>query len=113
MDAYPDAKIILTTRDEDKWLESMKATIWHVQTSPFGQMMSKYLWGEDREGQGKMRFRRHNEMVMNAAKERGREVLEFEVKEGWDPLCRYLGLERPDVGFPRSDDWAAYKWKNN
>jgi len=28
MDAYPDAKIILTTRDEEKWVQSMNKTIW-------------------------------------------------------------------------------------
>jgi hypothetical protein len=27
--AYPDAKVILTTRDEDKWFQSMKDTIYH------------------------------------------------------------------------------------
>jgi len=30
MDAYPSAKIILTVRDEEKWFESMKATLWHA-----------------------------------------------------------------------------------
>ncbi|KUJ19012.1 uncharacterized protein LY89DRAFT_510039 [Mollisia scopiformis] len=109
MDAYPEAKIVLTTRDEEKWFESMKATIWHAKNSPFGQTMSDYLWGNDREGEGKMRFLRHNEKVRSAAKERGREVLEFEVKEGWKPLCSFLGPEERNREFPRSDDWAAYK----
>lgn len=110
MDAYPDAKIILTTRDEDKWLDSMKATLWHAKTSAFGQVMYNYLWGEDREGEGKARFRKHNEMVIAAAKERGREVLVYEVKDGWVPLCGFLGIEKvPEGNFPRSDDWAQYK----
>ncbi|CZR55777.1 uncharacterized protein PAC_05665 [Phialocephala subalpina] len=117
MDAYPDAKIVLTTRSSETWLTSMKSTIWHVKTSPFGQAMGGYLWGpeENREEEGIARFERHNEAVRKAAKERGREILEFEVKEGWGPLCAFLGLERPEgvgVGFPRSDDWAQYKWKN-
>ena len=109
MDAYPDAKIVLTTRDEEKWVDSMKATLWHAKTSPFGQTMYKYLWGENREAVGKERFREHNEMVISAAKERGRKVLVFEVKEGWGPLCGFLGVEQPEGTFPRSDDWAQYK----
>jgi hypothetical protein len=109
MDAYPDAKIILTTRDEEKWFESMKATIWHAKTSPFGETLSKYLWGEDTEANGKASFRRHNKAVLGAAKERGREVLVYEVKEGWGPLCGFLGIEQPKGDFPRSDEWAQYK----
>ncbi|KAE8447045.1 hypothetical protein EG329_011180 [Mollisiaceae sp. DMI_Dod_QoI] len=112
MDAYPCAKIILTTRSEESWFESMKSTLWHAKNSPFGETLGKYIWGEDREGEGKIRFSRHNEMVRNAAKERGREILEFEVKDGWGPLCGFLGVEKPQEvgdGFPRSDDWAEYK----
>lgn len=109
MDAYPNAKIILTTRDEEKWLESMKATLWHAKNSSFGEIMSKYLWGEDRETEGIMRFRKHNEMVISAAKDKGRDVLVYEVNEGWGPLCEFLGVEQPEGNFPRSDDWAQYK----
>lgn len=116
MDAYPSAKIILTTRSPETWITSMKFTIWHVKNSPFSQKLGEYLWGpeETREEEGIERFERHNEMVRQAAMERGREILEFEVKEGWGPLCKFLGLERPEgvgEGFPRSDDWAEYKWK--
>lgn len=94
----------------------MKSTIWHVKNSPFGQKLGEYLWGPEstRQEEGIERFERHNEMVRQAARERGREILEFEVKEGWGPLCGFLGLEKPEgvgEGFPRSDDWAEYKWK--
>ena len=30
--AYPDAKVILTTRDPQKWVESMRSTIWQAQS---------------------------------------------------------------------------------
>jgi hypothetical protein len=49
--------------------------------------------------------------VKKWAKERGRELLVFEVKEGWEPLCRFLGKSVPEEAFPRSDDWAAKGWK--
>jgi hypothetical protein len=99
----------------------MKATLWHAgwkkpETSgmderlAFGRKMSRYLWGEDKEENGKRVFREHNENVKRWAGERGREVLVFEVKEGWGPLCEFLGKNAPDgKDFPRKDDWAEYK----
>jgi hypothetical protein len=82
MDAYPEAKIILTTRDEIKWFESMKLTIWHPkQPSVIGSLTRKHIWGGDPDAFGIEAFRKHNEAVRAAAKERGREVLEYEVKE--------------------------------
>jgi hypothetical protein len=47
----------------------------------------------------------HNEMVIVAARERGREVLVLEVGEGWHKLCEVLGKERPEEKeFPNIDD---------
>ncbi len=31
-------------------------------------------------------------------------LLVFEVKEGWKPLCDFLGVPVPDIPFPRSND---------
>jgi hypothetical protein len=110
MDAYPEAKIILTVRDENKWFESMKATLWHAKNSEFGQKMGSFLWGENKDGNAKRIFREHNENVKRWAEKRGREVLVYEVKEGWGPLCEFLGKSVPEgKEFPTKDDWAAYK----
>jgi hypothetical protein len=35
--------------------------------------------------------------------------LEWDVKEGWVPLCTFLERDIPIVPFPRADDWAEYK----
>jgi len=114
IDAYPEAKIILTTRDEDAWLASMNSTLFLPRP---GQPPSKFFvfhFGEEQEWQAnaKKAFREHNENVRKVARERGREVLEYEVKQGWEPLCAFLGREVP-VGeqFPRKDDWAEHGWK--
>ena len=32
----------------------------------------------------------------------------MEVKEGWGPLCQFLGEEIPDVPFPRVNDTAEF-----
>lgn len=31
-------------------------------------------------------------------------LLEYEVKEGWEPLCRFLGKEVPGEAFPNVND---------
>ena len=31
------------------------------------------------------------------------QLLEFEVRQGWEPLCEFLGVAAPDEAFPRSN----------
>jgi hypothetical protein len=31
----------------------------------------------------------------------------FDVKDGWEPLCKILGKEVPDLPFPRANDSKA------
>lgn len=54
-------------------------------------------------------FEAHYANVREAAKARGRPVLEFRVQEGWEPLCKFLNKEQPDMPFPRVNegDWIA------
>lgn len=35
------------------------------------------------------------------------QLLEMEVSEGWEPLCRFLGVPVPDEPFPRANDAVA------
>jgi hypothetical protein len=124
MAAYPEAKVILTVRDENKWFESMKSTIWTIPpTRPLSALTDKHIWMSNSDKHGVEAFIRHNENVLKAAKELGREVLVYEVKEGWGPLCGFLGKQVPNEesvdeerkvkerAFPRSDDWATFGWK--
>ena len=116
--AYPNAKIILTTRDEEKWFQSMKATIWHLHESrraasaagvPFRllNLEHEHVWGGDPDKLGRVKYREHNERVREISpKDR---FLEYQVQQGWGPLCEFLGKSVPKVDFPRADDWAAYK----
>jgi hypothetical protein len=110
MDSYPEAKIILTTREEEKWLASMERTLWsHYLTrehhSPVATFMRDYIWTSVPVPSGIAKFRAHNELVMKAARERGRDVLVFQIKEGWPKLCEFLGKEVPeDTAFPNHDD---------
>ena len=44
--------------------------------------------------------------MRDAAAAQGRPVLEFHVKEGWQPLCEFLGNEVPKSGFPHVNEGA-------
>ncbi|KAG0646936.1 hypothetical protein D0Z07_6471 [Hyphodiscus hymeniophilus] len=121
IDAYPEAKIILTTRDEDKWFESMKATVWHLHESrkaasakgiPYrlSELQYEHVWGGDPDTYGRAKYREHNERLRSIAP--NDRFLEYQVQEGWQPLCSFLNKEVPTVPFPRSDDWAEYKKEN-
>jgi hypothetical protein len=92
----------------------MKATLLHAKgkekNPEFGWKISRCLWGEDKDVNAKKVFREHIENVKRWAAERGREVLVFEVMEGWGPLCAFLGKSASEgMEFPRMDGWAEYK----
>ena len=116
--AFPEAAVILTVRSEDSWAKSMKQTIVHYldhrvidETTPMAVMArtySKLCWDNDFEKNGLALFRRHNEQVRLAAKER--KFLEYTVGDGWEPLCAFLKAPAPEnTPFPRKDDWLEYK----
>ncbi|TCK18551.1 hypothetical protein DFR30_1829 [Thiogranum longum] len=107
---YPDAKVILTVRDANKWFDSTNETIHSVEfaafikNSPFGEMVQKTIW--DRM-QNRMQdsvymvdffTRRSAEIVASIAADR---LLVYQVSEGWEPLCRFLDVPVPDMAFPR------------
>ena len=64
-------------------------------------------WKNDCPKYGKQAFEEHNAMVRKIVpKER---FLEFQVTEGWGPLCGFLGKEVPEgKPFPRANDTASF-----
>lgn len=116
MTAYPSARIILTTRSEDAWFESIAKTLHLAYTkaqaepSKLAKMYNLHLWGDDFLAHGREAFRTHNEGVMKAAAEQGREVLLFDPSHGWDSLCKFLEKPVPQgVAYPWKDMWKGYK----
>ena len=115
--AYPEASIILTTRSEDVWYASMMSTVIHMQSkrapgdpSPMAALSRLYnekCWGDNFEETGRAFFHKHNDTVRALGE--GRKFLEWEAKEGWERVCKFLGYEVPNAPFPRNDDWVEYK----
>ncbi|KUI61882.1 hypothetical protein VP1G_11349 [Cytospora mali] len=119
VNAYPEAAIILSIRPEDAWVRSMMSTLWHAYTnmppnesSPKPSLATTFhtlCWGNDFPANGREYFRKHNGTVRDLGKDRKRKFLEWDVKDGWAPLCAFLDVPVPNVAFPRHDDWLPYK----
>jgi hypothetical protein len=127
MKRYPDAKVILSIRDPESWYESARKTIYYArQAFPswvrmlstrmrrFRAMLDHLIWDGTFEGRFEEPsyaievFNRHNERVQRTVP-RDR-LLVYEVKEGWQPLCAFLGVPVPEgKPFPHLNDTAEFR----
>jgi hypothetical protein len=115
---YPDAKVILTVRDPERWFESTQDTIFaphwieylrKVEMGKFIQLtVNDYLQDRMHDKEHLIRrFQEHIAEVRNTIP--ASRLLVFEVKEGWGPLCEFLKLPEPDATFPFLNDEEATK----
>lgn len=107
---YPDAKVVLTTRDPDSWFDSVSETIFSermqgsLRGSPVETMMDRVIFDHiggdiaDRAFLTDWYVRRNREVIDTLPAER---LLHFHPKDGWEPLCAFLGVPVPDLPFPR------------
>jgi hypothetical protein len=107
---YPDAKVVLTTRDPDAWFDSVSQTIFSedmqgsLAGSPAEAMMKGAIFdafGDKVNDRAFMTdwFERRNQVVIDSlSPER---LLVFSPKEGWEPICSFLGVPIPKEPFPR------------
>ena len=133
--AYPEAKVILTVRDPDRWYDSARTTIYAATQARNATPASRLLyglvaWANPRAGRG---FRTVKETVWDGTfggrfgdrdeairifEEHNREVeatvpaerlLVFDVKQGWEPLCAFLRVSVPaGEPFPHVNDAADF-----
>ncbi len=122
--AYPDAKVILPSRDVDKWMVSMHKTMFKVfawpswkilrYTDPFviGRwnrhvMLSFQVFCDNDYGekcrQGYLDYCQHVRDVVPREN-----LLEFHPSHGWEPLCKFLGVEVPEGDYPNSYDGDTF-----
>lgn len=113
---YPDAKVILTLRDPQRWYASMSETILKVAAemaakadpqspdpSRFAEIIiAKNTFGYDfSQANVIAAFEAHNAEVQRViAPQR---LLVFEAVQGWTPLCDFLGVREPQTPFPRTN----------
>lgn len=125
--AYPDAKIVHSVRPEAAWWNSFNGTIGkflaigHTLALPpniirmgaaVGQMVGEQTFnGRAADRDHAIAVFRQREIDVRAAIPPER-LLVFDVAEGWEPLCAFLGVTVPDTPFPRTnnrdDFWAHF-----
>ena len=120
MDYYPDAKIILTIRDNESWIKS-----WNVLNNQILKSFTFRFAAKIPKTSFKLQKDIHNKMILGvdgafkgAKSDKARmeqfdawnkavieyvpkdRLLIYQVKEGWEPLCNFLNVPIPDIPFP-------------
>ncbi len=118
VDHYPQAKVILSLRDPDKWFESTRETILGdrirglTALTPDEDFFQACVY-RDFVGRFGDRafitdyFRRHVEAVK--AHVPAERLLVYQVSEGWEPLCDFLGVPEPGEDFPHVNVRADFE----
>lgn len=108
-DYYPNAKVVLSLRDPERWFESTQETIFSTRLqerqagTKWGRMcqatINDHLGGDLNDRTAVIAaFNAHNERVQAAL---GAErLLVFEAKDGWRPLCAFLDVPVPEHDYP-------------
>lgn len=118
---FPNAKVILTTRTPESWFKSVSNTVFDFYESMsrlaarssarlswkkryFDLMVLMYArvlgTGYDTRNKQEMiaLYNRHMERVKQCVPED--RLLIFDPSDGWEPLCKFLGVAVPDLPFP-------------
>lgn len=118
--AYPAAKFVLTVRDPEKWADSFAATIYKLIGDREQAPPDKRAWlgmasgviartgfpeGLDQERLARA-YVSHNEAVEAAIP--ASRLLVYQVRDGWGPLCQFLGVPEPAEPFPRTNHRAEF-----
>ena len=115
---FPEAKVILTERPDEKWWQSISNTIFKSlrlppdpdapPTRPAQRAMAraviidKVFGGEVDDREHVLRvYRDHNAAVK--AEVPADKLLVFDGTDGWEPLCAFLGVPAPAEAFPRTN----------
>ena len=120
MRKYPDALVLLSVRDPEAWWKSATETIFkglnsnnHVVTPAWLAMIKAMFarYGGVETIDHDVLVTAFKENTVRAMREVPKErLLVWEAKDGWEPICRRLGLPVPDAPFPRTnttEEWRA------
>ena len=139
MRVFPKAKVILNVRPGKAWYKSMQKAIIEprnfLEKPPiswifgyYGIVAAKEVMTQVREKVQANRklnyttwtaveageataleyFEMWNRMVIDTVPPD--RLLVYDVREGWEPLCEFLGLPVPEEPFPRLNDYETVQW---
>jgi hypothetical protein len=116
---YPNAKVLHTERPPEVWWSSFSKTIKEAladdvgpQMRPWSDMVNtiitKRTFGGDMEKANVLAvYAAHNaEVKRTVPRER---PLEFDVAQGWEPLCRFLNVPVPATPFPKTNSTDEFR----
>ena len=126
-ESFPDALVILSTRDPASWYESVKSITRQIRDeksqsdrlTPQRREYLDFLYALypnlDQEDSTREEdigyFIEHNEKVVSYAESNGefsKRLLVWRPGDGWEPICEALGLPVPDIEFPHSNRRSEY-----
>ncbi len=117
---YPNAVLILTVRDPATWYRSAKETVFKIaeqiplDNSPLAKR--RRLWkrdmhqwfGEEIDNAELVlqKFEEHQKHVQSVVP--AEQLLIYEVRKGWEPLCSFFSKNIPDIEFPWENTTADF-----
>merc|ERR1712228_933931 len=133
MEYYPKSKVIHNVRDAEKWYNSAIRTIMGLNLTLKERWLCRLFFSKKNQlywncvgdylFDGRLRdkefvMKRYNdwneEVIASVPKDR---LLVFDLKKGWEPLCKFLGVKDiPNIPFPHSNERALLEgalWKLN
>ncbi|KAI0126849.1 NAD dependent epimerase/dehydratase [Xylariales sp. AK1849] len=124
MRAYPEAIVIVTTREQKSWWKSMKnmngmmstwylpvIVMWLRKAQGYGvwgvrfQALSKWRYGS--EGIREPTKEIHEDHIRKVVPKE--KVHWYNVADGWEPLCKILNVPVPDQPFPHNNSKSEAK----
>ncbi|RAH70546.1 sulfotransferase family protein, partial [Aspergillus aculeatinus CBS 121060] len=121
--AYPEAKVVVSTREVDRWLRSMRQSVdsavswksfdWLAPWDPYviGRWWKYHkfqhglrpLIAPQGERQAYLDYYAWIQHAVPAER-----LLMFNPRDGWGPLCEFLGVPVPDVPFPHVNNTEQF-----
>jgi hypothetical protein len=112
--AYPDAKVILSTRPAESWYDSISQTILSTLTAAenlpppaagwfnmVGKVLRRSLGPTFDKDSLIAAF--HAQEASVRAEIPASRLLVHSAKDGWEPLCAFLGVPVPATAYPRTN----------
>jgi Sulfotransferase domain len=135
LEHYPEAKVVLSVRDPEGWIRSMRETVWSIYFGDsvmhhacearavldplwrrFMDLMITMTWAPDVLGPAESTF---DDASFAASMDRWNERVKRDVpsdrllvwnpRDGWAPLCDFLEVPVPTDPVPNANDTAAFK----
>lgn len=112
--AFPDAKVLLSTRDAEDWYRSASNTIFVLPEEPSPWMQAMFRGLADRlsaevgdKAAMIAAYERHNAEVR--AEVPADRLIDWYPADGWAPICAGLGLAVPEQPFPLTNTTAEFR----